>query len=215
MRRKQKMQGWYRVCATLLLAVIMAGMLSAFSGCGRSQPPALEDIYDTVICLIEQSYAVNDVVFGHGLPVWAIGSEYAELQHMYSENDYADYQYVTEYAPFRSTEEIKTAMEAVYSSDYLESLYETMFDGMAYGDRVSRAQLYENDTWLYQSVDYRPLVTWQRIYDYASMRIVSPSSATYVTIEMDSYLEDGSGAQAVRLGFSLENSVWRLDTPTY
>lgn len=215
MRKEQKKQRLRRWGAVLLLVATMGGMFSSLTGCGRSQPPALEEMYDTVISLIEQSYAVNDLVFGYGLPVWAIDSEYAELQHLYNDNDYVDYQYVTEYAPYRSTEEIKTAMEAVYSSDYLASLYATMFDGTAYGDRVARAQLYENDVWLYQSVDYRPLVTWQRIYDYASMRMVSPSSATYVTIELDSYLTDDLGRVSVRLGFAREADGWRLDTPTY
>ena len=198
----------------LILAAVLA--LASLASCARrSAPPALEDIYDEVVSLVEASYAVNDVVFGHGLPVHAIGSEYAERVGLYRESDYADYEYVTDHSPYRSIAEIKEAMEAVYSEDYLASLYVGLFDGFATETGIVRAQYREDERGLCRSVDYTPLVTWQRIYDYASMRIVKPSSATYVTVELDSHLENETDVLPVRLALVLEDDGWRLDTPTY
>ena len=47
----------------------MLVMLVMLNGCRKSPPPALEDIYDEVVALIEASYDVNDVIFGKGLVV--------------------------------------------------------------------------------------------------------------------------------------------------
>ena len=189
---------------------------ASLSSCRSTPPPPLEDIYDTAVSLIEASYAVNDLVFGHGLPVWAVESGWAALYRLYSDNDYADYEYVTEYAPIITLEQLRTAISAVYSADYAASLFVTLFDGVSDGLGIQRARFSEDEKGLYQSIDHAPLVTWQRIYDYSSMRIVSPSNAGYVTLEIDSYLPgEQDKPLAVRLGLGLENGQWRLDTPTF
>lgn len=203
----------------LLLAVAILTMLAvpaALSGCGRSSPPTVADIYDQTVALIEKSYALNDILFGNGLPVWKVGSEYAQLHGLYATSDEVRYEYVTENAPYHSISQIKQALEEVYSEDYLSSLYDGLFDGTVVGGYVVQALFYEDEHALYQSVDYRPLIQGQRIYDYASMRIVSPSNADFVTVEIDSYMEDASDRTVVRLGLVRQSdNTWRLDTPTY
>lgn len=195
--------------------LVVCLLILPLSACRRSTPPALETIYDEAVSLIEASYAVNDIVFGHGLPVYRIGSEYAERYHLYDDNDYADYEYVTEKSPYRSIAEIQDALERVYSTDYLNSLYTGLFSGFTTETGIVRAQYYEKNNQLYQSVGYEPLVTWQRIYDYSTLRIVKPSEATRVTLELESHTEQEQNPLTVRLVLVLEENGWRLDTPTY
>jgi hypothetical protein len=76
------------------------------------------------------------------------------------------------------------------------------------------AQYREDATRLYQWKNYEPLVTQQRIYDYASMRVVGGDSQTAV-IEIDSHLENEQTTLVVELVLVWENGQWRLDTPTY
>ncbi len=198
------------LCLTLPLLIVLLG------GCRKSSPPpALEEIYDDAVALIEASYAVNDAMFGQGLPVWHVGSEYAERNNLYQDSDYATYEYVTNDSPYHTVGELQDAIAQVYSKEYSESLYGTLFDGFVLGNRVVRAQLYEGPYGLMQSIDYEPLITCQRTYDYSTMEIVSPSNATYVTISLEGYLENEDERTAVRLGLVLQQDGWRLDTPTY
>jgi hypothetical protein len=181
-------------------------------GCSRSKPPALELIYDEAVALIEQSHAVNDIVFGYGLPAWAIDSDYAALRNLYPQA--TSYEYVSEYATCRTVLDIKQAMAKVYSAGYLDSLYTTLFDGYAYEEGIMAAQFHEDSQHLYQHKTYEPLVTWQRIYDYSTMRVVDGDAQTAV-VEIESHLENDPEIVVVTLVLVLEENGWRLDTPTY
>ena len=198
-----------RLCA---LCLVMLCILSALPACSKSQPPRLEDIYDEAVELIEKSFAINDLVFGYGLPVWHIGSEYAQMLYVYDKTPI--FENVTEYATITTLTQMKQRMEAVYSSAYLESLYGSLFDGYAYEEGSMPAQYNEDSTRLYQWKNYKPLVTKQRIYDYASMRVVGGDAQTAV-LEIDSHLENEETTLVVELILVLENGQWRLDTPTY
>lgn len=199
---------------TLLLAIALLLTPLSLASCS-SKPPALEQIYDTVVDLVERSYAANDLLYGYGLPVIAIGSQWAELNYIYSDSDYADYEYVSENSRYLSISAIKEALESVYSAELLDSYQTALFDGFIVGNDVIRARYYESDEWLYQSLDSEPLVTWQRIYDYSTMRIVKPSRADYVTVEIDTHLEDDDTVLPVRIAIVYEKGEWRLDSPTY
>ena len=196
--------------AIALLLIILSPIFSI--GCSRSNPPHLEEIYDTAVSLIEQSHAVNDLVFGFGLPVWEMDSDYADLQNLYPTA--TSYEYVTNYTSYRTSLDIKQAMQAVYSADYLESLYVTLFDGYAYEEGIMSAQFREDSQHLYQHKTYEPLVTWQRIYDYSTMRVVDGDAQTAI-IELESHLENSTETLVVELVLVLEEGGWRLDTPTY
>ncbi|MBR2621515.1 MAG: hypothetical protein IKC97_03995 [Clostridia bacterium] len=187
-------------------------MLVSLCACTRSKPPATEEIYDTAVELIESSYAVNDIVFGYGLPVWKAESEYAKLHYMYNKTPI--YENVTEYTQVTTISQIKTLMAEVYSADYLESLFVTMFDGYAYEEGAMAAQIHEDAARLYQHRSYTPLITNQRIYDYSTMRIVDGDDQTAV-IQLDSHLENEQTTLIVELVLVLEDGEWKLDTPTY
>jgi hypothetical protein len=198
-----------RFSALLLVSLCL---LTALPACAKSKPPRLEDIYDEAVELIEKSFAVNDMVFGHGLPVWHYGSEYADMLHIYQKTPI--FENVTEYATVATLESIKTRMAAVYSAAYTESLFAPLFDGYVYEEGSMPAQYREDATRLYQWKSYEPLVTQQRIYDYASMRVIGGDAETAI-IEIDSHLENEQTTLIVELVLVLENGQWRLDTPTY
>ena len=199
----------------LLLAIILCLALPlSLSGCAQDMPDVTA-VYDTVVDLIERSYAANDILYGYGLPVIDIGSEYAELNYTYSANDYANYECVSELSPYVSVVSIREMLEAVYSTEFLATYYTTLFDGFMTGGTVFPARYYETGNWLYQSVDIEPLVTWQRIYDYSTMRVIKPSSADYVTVEIDTHLEGDDTVLPVQISIVYERGGWYLDAPTY
>lgn len=202
-----------RILTALIALLVLCPCL--LTGCRESDPPALEEIYDEAVALIEASYAVNDAIFGYGLPVWPIDDEHSHLAGVYRDSDSAAYERVTDRTPYLSAGELRDAMAAVYSSGYVESLSETLFDGFVMGSTVVRAQLYESEDGLYQRADREVLIPRQRIYDYATMRVVKPSNAHFVTIELESHLPGEQQTLTVRLSLLLESDGWRLDTPTY
>ncbi|MBQ7318837.1 MAG: hypothetical protein IJW97_01470 [Clostridia bacterium] len=204
-----------RLPALLLAILLLLALPLSLGGCA-SDAPEVEQVYDIVVDLVERSYAANDLLYGYGIPVHAIGSALADINYLYNDTDFADYEYAHELSPYLSIAEIRDTLESVYSSDFLDSHNTTLFDGFFVGNDIVRARYYEKSEWLYQSVDADdPLITWQRIYDYSSMRVVKPSSATYVTVEIDSHIENDSTVLPVKLSIVYENGQWRLDTPTY
>lgn len=202
-----------RICICLLALTLFLCSLS-WTSCS-SRPPALEQIYDIVVDLVERSYPANDLLYGYGLPVIAIGSQWAELNHIYQDSDYANYEYVSENSRYLSASAIKEALESVYSSSFVSQYQSVLFDGFVVGGSVVSARYYESDDWLYQSVAGEPLITRQRIYDYSTMRVVKPSRADYVTVEMDTHLEGEDTVLPVTISIVYENGTWKLDSPTY
>lgn len=199
-------------CLSIVMAVLMLCSLVFFTGCRQSNPPALQDIYDVAVDLIEQSYAVNDILFGYGLSVWKYGSSYAETMSVY--NGTPQYETTTPYSIPSTSGRIRAMLSSVYSTSYVESLTSTLFDGYAYEEGAMVAQYKEDSKGLHQYRFYESLVTWQRIYDYSTMRVVGGDERTAM-IEIDSFLEHDKTVLTVQLVLVLEDSGWRLDTPTY
>ena len=203
-----------RIYTLLIACALLLGTPVALTGCA-SEPPEVDEIYDTVVDLIERSYRANDILYGYGLPVIAIGSELAEVNYVYNDKDYADYEYVAEESSIVSVTSIKELLESVYSSDFLDTYYTALFDGFLAGDTVFRARYYETNDWLYQSIDNEPLVTWQRIYDYSTMRLTKPSRADYVSVIIDTHLEGEDTVLPVTISIVYQDGHWYLDSPTY
>lgn len=197
------------LCAVLALLLCV---LAVATGCQQASPPALEEVYDAAVDLIERSYAVNDILFGYGLPVWKQGSSYAEVMSVYMGQ--IQYETTTPYSIPSTADRIRTMLSSVYSSSYVESLTATLFDGYAYEEGAMAAQLKEDSKGLHQYKHYTPLVTWQRIYDYSTMRVVGGDERTAI-LEIDSHLENEQTVLTVELVLVLEDDGWRLDTPTY
>ena len=204
------------------LCLLIGGVLGGFTGCSR--PPKVEDIYDRVVSLIEASYELNTVFYGAGLPVHEADSVYAEYTHMYYGFSLADnYEIVTDQSKFLSIDEIKIAAEKVYSKAYLEEvLYPTAFDGYAVEDgsgsaTVAYSRYQEDAAGLYHSIKGEDYLKGDvRVYDYSTMKVISPSNGDACTLKIDSFLlsnPDLIFSDTIRL-VCQEDGLWYLDSFT-
>ena len=208
----------------MLLSLILMTLLVSCSGCSScSSPPALEEIYDRVVHLIEESKEINTVIYGEGLPVYEIDSDYAKYTLLYGDEDDStamiSYEYVSEYAKFQSDTEIRAAAERIYTDGCLKAIYTHLFDGSSISDSqngivVEKAKYSVGETQFGQSRSSESLLRGTRIYDYSTMQIIQPSTAVLVRITVDTWLED-SPDQIVQkqLVLSLESDgQWYLDS---
>ena len=204
---------------TLLLAVLMlAGSAVGLASCSASEPaPDMDQVYDRLVQVIEASHEVNVLLFGAGLPVYPRGDAEDELVHRYYGVADNGQQFVTPYAKYASIAEMQAAIAAVYSTEYRESLYESLFTGFAADEMsvVMPARFSEDERFLYMSQYVDPLVDGVRVYDYASMEIVSYSHSSRLRVSINSYTEDDPEEwKRVYLSFVYENGDWYLDSPS-
>ena len=204
---------------TLLLAVLMlAGSAVGLASCSASEPaPDIDQVYDRLVQVIEASHEVNVLLFGAGLPVYPRGDAEDELVHRYYGVADNGQQFVTPYAKYTSIAEMQAAIAAVYSTEYRESLYESLFTGFAADEMsvVMPARFSEDERFLYMSKYVDPLVDGVRVYDYASMEIVSYSHSSRLRVSINSYTEDRPEEwKRVYLSFVYENGDWYLDSPS-
>jgi len=204
---------------TLLLAVLMlAGSAVGLASCSASEPaPDIDQVYDRLVQVIEASHEVNVLLFGAGLPVYPRGDAEDELVHRYYGVADNGQQFVTPYAKYASIAEMQAAIAAVYSTEYRESLYESLFTGFAADEMsvVMPARFSEDERFLYMSKYVDPLVDGVRVYDYASMEIVSYSHSSRLRVSVNSYTEDRPEEwKRVYLSFVYENGDWYLDSPS-
>jgi hypothetical protein len=187
------------------------------SACSGGNPPPLEDVYDRIVTVVEASHEVNVLLFGAGLPVYPRGDAEDDLIHRYYGVADDSREYVTPYTKYKSIDQMQSAIAAVYSVRYRESLYETLFTGYADGDimTVMPARFQEDERALYQSKYVESLVSGVRVYDYAAMEIVGGSNATRIRVAIPSYSESKPDVwTTVTLSFVYENGDWYLDSPS-
>ena len=167
--------------------------------------------------------------------------EYDESQYEYVYGEGADehYDYVRVDCGYQSIEAIQELAESVYTQGYLKGdnykegdmgyggVYAAMFDGFAMGTEIIYARYRIDDSidgfYLLKSNEFAPYFSDHKTYDYSTMKIVSPSKAELVNIEIVAngrYIdyenfEVKTGEHTVTLTFVFENGEWRLDTPTY
>ena len=208
-----------RIISTVLALLMLAGMVAGLSACSASyaEPPDIDEVYDRLVEVIEASHEVNVLLFGAGLPVYPRGDAEDELVHRYYGVTDNGQEFVTPYAKYGSIAEMQAAIAAVYSTEYRESLFETLFTG--YADKglsvMMPARFSEDEKALYQSRYVDPLVSGVRVYDYASMKIVEYSHASYMRVSVSSYTDDRPDEwKTVYLSFVYENGNWYLDSPS-
>lgn len=160
-------------------------------------------------------------------------------EYVYDDNSPQNYDYVRHDCKYQSIDEIMALAESVYSSSYLKGekwkegnlgyggVYAAMFDGLTLGTEISYARYRTDDSadgfFLLKSNEFEPYFTTHKTYDYSTMKIIKPSRANLVNIEITAngrYIDYESfnittGEHTVTLTFILENGEWRLDTPTY
>ena len=207
-----------RTLTILLAALMLAGSAVGLASCSASEPaPDMDQVYDRLVQVIEASHEVNVLLFGAGLPVYPRGDAEDELVHRYYGVADNGQQFVTPYAKYASIAEMQAAIAAVYSTEYRESLYESLFTGFAADEMsvVMPARFSEDERFLYMSQYVDPLVDGVRVYDYASMEIISYSHSSRLRVSINSYTEDDPEEwKRVYLSFVYENGDWYLDSPS-
>lgn len=162
------------------------------------------------------------------------GYEEPVFEYEYDENDNEYYDVVRLDAKYLSIDAIKELAEKVYSEQYLEGVYSSVFDGIRtdFSDSSSTVLLAryieeaggdDGLVYLRKSNVSKALFEEQRTYDYESMTIRKPYSKNRVNVEITAYgthysaetKQIENGAHTVKLSFVLESGVWRLDAPTY
>lgn len=207
-----------RILILLLALCLLGGTVWGFASCSKEPAPELDDVYDRLVQVIEASHEVNGLLFGVGLPTYLRGDAEDGLVHRYFGFGDESRVYVTPYAKYKSIEEMKTAIAAVYSMGYRQSLYESVFTGYVADEMsvVMPARFSEDDRYLYMSTYVSPLVEGVRVYDYASMEILEYSEDTSrLRVSVRSYAEDHPEEwKTVYLSFVHENGDWYLDSPS-
>lgn len=207
-----------RTLTILLAALMLAGSAVGLASCSASESaPDMDQVYDRLVQVIEASHEVNVLLFGAGLPVYPRGDAEDELVHRYYGVADNGQQFVTPYAKYASIAEMQAAIAAVYSTEYRESLYESLFTGFAADEMsvVMPARFSEDERFLYMSQYVDPLVDGVRVYDYASMEIISYSHSSRLRVSINSYTEDDPEEwKRVYLSFVYENGDWYLDSPS-
>lgn len=208
----------FRSICTLLAIVMLSGCF-----CSCTKLPDIELYRDVFTKLIESSAEVNDIFFGAGLPVDEnIPDGYEKV---------SGYKYVSDGAKYHSIFEIKKLAANVYSTNYLNYIYNVIFNGYADNTAgVLTARFIETRGLLMQTEKAEPLNGTRR-FDYSTMKAVRPCSDKLINIEITTWIEGGkpydfdenyeineilSGKKhTYTLTFVLEDGAWRLDTPTY
>ena len=201
----------------LILLVVIIVLMASCCDASRDPAPEIDEVYDRLVQVIEASHEVNVLLFGAGLPVYPRGDAEDELVHRYFGMSDESREFVTPYAKYDSIADMQAAIASVYSTEYRESLYESLFAGYA-ADVMSvmlPARFSEDDKSLYMSKYVDPLVDGVRVYDYASMEIVEYSHASRLRVSIMSYTEDRPEEwKRVYLSFVFENGDWYLDSPS-
>ena len=201
----------------LILLVVVIVLMASCCDAPRDPAPEIDEVYDRLVQVIEASHEVNVLLFGAGLPVYTRGDAEDELVHRYYGMADESREFVTPYAKYNSIADMQAAIAAVYSTEYRESLYESLFTGYA-ADEMSvmmPARFSEDEKFLYMSRYVDPLVKGVRVYDYASMEIVEYSHASRLRVSIMSYTENHPDVwKKVYLSFVFENGDWYLDSPS-
>lgn len=195
------------ICLSLLCSVL------CLTSC--SKKPKIDDVYDRFVELIEESKELNVLFFGAGVPVYEKDSLISDRREVYFAYTKSNFDIVMENSKYDSIEMIKKKAESVYSTNYLNAIYETAFDGVLY-DGGSFLRFYSEGDKFYQNSGINIYELEDRIYDYSTMKIVRPSNSERVNVEIESYVASNPDARRIiTIAFQNENGVWYLDGPTY
>ena len=203
----------------ILTLIMLLPLLSLMSGCSKA--PALDEVRDRVIELVEASHEINELFYGSGLPVYEYGSDEADKMGLYPLDRDVYYEYVKYDAKYRSVSEIKVAAEKVYAKSFLEaSVYTTMFIGYAEQgiSGMNYARYKEEGAFLcqyrYADDEYNYIKGGKRIYDYDTMVMDKNSNSERIFIKMNTHKE-GEKDCTVTLQLVYEYDKWYLATMTY
>ena len=199
------------LCVALALIIGVSCVL-CMTSC--SSLPEIDSVRERFIYLIEQSKQLNVIFFGVGLPVYDRDDELTELRGIYYDDKLPSYNTVTYNSPYFTKESIKKKAETIFSEKYLSLLYESAFEGLI-NSGSTYLRFYEYEGKIYQDVNAKNFGLSERIYDYSTMKIVTPSNNEYINVTVQTYTLEDRKMKEVSLSFSFERGNWYLDCPTY
>lgn len=194
---------------SFLLTAVMLFSLASCGGSGLSD----DEIRDVYADLIEQSYLLNEVYYGDGLPFVNDPETMAALAGASSRFSYMP---VDKNAPLKSEAEIREATLAVFTKDMCDHLFVLAFEGMSTGDdeTVVYARYIEMEEILTVRIDLaEEALPMGRVYDLDSMDILNQNGSRIVASFATSV--DGEPSVNVKLTLVKTADGWRLDSPTY
>ena len=221
-----------RIIACVVAVALLGGLIFAFQVCS-SPPPAVEEIYDRVVELVESSYRFNTVFLGEGLPVYEEDSEYAAFSYLYFGTSVpSGYEVVSDYSTYFSIDAIKADAEKIYSKTFLESVWYPMaFDGYAVDDNaggaIALAKYHQANQQIYLAKSHtnyfmtkdpqtgKPVQREPRIYDYSTMKIINPSNSEACIVQMSSWLSSSPDQiTEATVNLVLQDGQWYLNSYT-
>lgn len=204
--------------AILTLAFSLAG-----TSCEKSFY-AEEEIKSALEELLPQSFELNEIYFGEGLP---ISDDREDVERFYasfaSDVKSVNYHPVASDCPYQSEADIREATEKVFTAEYSQYLYERAFSGIsAVFDEGTEKQITSTATYA-RYLESNGVLTVRldipdeaiplgREYDVESMEIIRETEK-YVLIRVPTELDGVS--MDVNLKLVMTDDGFRLDTPTY
>lgn len=191
---------------SIALALVFAAVLPiSFVSCAAA--PTEDEAIEIIENLLPRTYLLNEIYFGVGMDYIDDGSE-------------GRYMPVSDDSPYLTEEELRTATEAVFSSDYSEAIFDIYLTGYSDDDTGSiiYARYYEYGDRLYIDTEAEVLVSSERTYDLESVEITSISSR-FIVFTAQSYL-DGTADEVIEITITSEKSddgetIWRINSATY
>lgn len=206
----------HRILRTLA-AMASLLLLSSLAACAKSglTDDEIREIYRT---LVEDSYALNDVFYGDGLPYEENEAMMKYLTGVSADTDgfKVSYMPVAATAPYQSEAEIRSAAAAVYSDAMCSHLFTLAFEGMSTDDgtSVTFARYIEQDGVLTVRIDLADdAIAMGRTYDFENMTIIADEGSE-IRASFPSMI-DGEKSVNVKITIVKTASGWRLDSPTY
>ncbi len=193
----------------ILLILTSLTLLSLFA-CNKPKPLEIseEEANAVLADLVPRSYEFNVIFFGEGLPHNGEGE--------YDKTEYVEVDMTK--SAYSSVNAIKSAVEQVYSKQYLSSVYVNMFLGSKTGSEDGL--LDNNVSPRYKMIDSKLMTdaSYDSLNIMGRLEIVSTKVAkkTPKYVSVDAVCRDEDGNEINKQFFiTLENGVWLLDGPTY
>ncbi len=203
------MKRTFAFCAALCV------LLLALTACGKSGLTA-DEIRTLCEDLVEESYSLNDVYYGDGLPYEEDEAVLEELLGVGAGSLSLSYLPVAADAPLKSEDEIRAATEKVFSPEMCAMLYEIAFSGVSTEDesKVAFARYIQQGDYLTVRVDLKEsAVDVGRTYNFDEMTVLV-DEANRIRVELPSEV-DGKKSVNVKITLVKTADGWRLDSPTY
>ena len=148
---------------------------------------------------------------------------YAYLYEEKKEDEHYDFVYLG--SSYKSTDDIKAAIDAVYANAFMQPIYEYLFTGVIGADNDANQPAYldyidENDTpYLMKSNTSASGWQWREPlpaveFDFSTMQMTE-GNASKVTVTVDYRVGGANEVKQMEIDFVLENEVWLLNTPTF